>query len=230
MYCLFLHGKELFGKSHGDEHGANSDYDEAHHGLEPGKNPHESPLVVTLPLILLAIPSLVIGFYTIEPLLAGNWFGKAIFVGASHAAGLKEIAESLHGGAVGMALHGLMSAPFWLALAGVVTAWVFYMYRPGLPAVIRSRFEPVYTVLDNKYYFDRFNEIVFAGGARLLGKGLWRAGDQGVIDGFGVTGSSRLVRLASRILSLFQTGHLYQYAFTMIVGVCILLTFWVSLS
>jgi NADH-quinone oxidoreductase subunit L len=227
MYFLVFHGKERFGQAHhehGDGHG------EEHHGLAPGQKPHESPWVVTLPLILLAIPSVVIGFFTIEPLLNLNesWFGASIFVGGNHAAVFKGINETLSHGALGMALHGLMQPPFWLALAGVVTAWVFYLRKPELPAAIRRKLSGLYTVLENKYYFDRFNEIVFAGGARALGNGLWRKGEQGLIDGVGVSGSSGLVTLVARVIGMFQTGHLYQYAFTMIVGVFVLLTFWVS--
>ncbi|MCL2875406.1 MAG: NADH-quinone oxidoreductase subunit L [Betaproteobacteria bacterium] len=224
MYFLVFHGEERFGKAHDHDHGHG--HDEEHHGLAPGQKPHESPLVVTLPLILLAIPSVVIGFFTIEPLLFGEWFGSSIIVGENHAAGFREIAESFHG-AAGMALHGLMGAPL-LALAGIVTAWVFYLRKPELPAAIRQKFAGIYTLLENNYYFDRFNEIVFGSGSCALGTRLWRSGEQGLIDGVGVSGSSRLVTLMARITGLFQTGYLYQYAFTMIVGVFVLLTFWVS--
>ena len=226
MYFLVFHGKERFGKAHEEAHGDEHHDDEEHHGLAPGQKPHESPWVVTLPLILLAIPSVVIGFFTIGPLLSEGWFGASIFVGENHAAVLGEIAEASHS-PVGMALHGLMTAPFWLALAGVVTAWALYLYRPELSAAMRSKFAAIHTVLENKYYFDRFNEIVFAGGAYALGRRLWRRGEQGLIDGIGVSGSSRLVAMVARVTGMFQTGYLYQYAFTMIVGVFVLLTFWV---
>ena len=211
LVFLVFHGKERFGQAHEDEHA------EEHHGLAPGQKPHESPLVVTLPLILLAIPSILIGILSIEPLLYKNWLG------------LNAIAEPFHG-ALSMTLHGLTMPPFWLALAGVVAAWVLYLHRPDLSALLRSKCGAIYTVLENKYYFDRFNEIVFAGGARLLGKGLWQWGDQKSIDGVGVSGSSRLVTLAARVMSLFQTGYLYQYAFTMIIGVFVLLTVWIFLG
>jgi NADH-quinone oxidoreductase subunit L len=220
MYFLVFHGKERFGHASAPGHDAHE-----HHGLAPGQKPHESPWVVTIPLILLAIPSFLIGAITIEPMLFGGWFDEAIFVG-NHV-GLTEAQETFHGW-WGMALHGLTSAPFWLALAGVVMAWVFYLVKPDIPGVIARTFRPITTVLENKYYFDRFNEIVFAGGARLIGKGLWRGGDQGLIDGGAVAGSSRLVSWAARIISLFQTGHIYQYAFTMIIGVFVLLTFWIN--
>jgi NADH-quinone oxidoreductase subunit L len=222
MYFLVFHGKERFGQPHAcdEDHGGGH-----HHGFAPGKKPRESSLVITLPLVLLAIPSVLMGLYTIEPLLFDGWFGKAIFVGDNHAA-LKEMASSFHGWWA-MTLHGLTGAPFWLALSGVAAAWALYMLRPGWPAILQRRFAALDTVLENKYYFDRFNEIVFADGARLLGGELWRRGDQGLIDGIGVSGASRLVVFAARMMSFFQSGHLYQYAFTMIAGVFILLTFWI---
>ena len=240
MYFLVFHGKERFGQAaHHDDHHAHADAhdshdthgddahdDHHHHGLAPGQKPHESPLVVTLPLILLAIPSVLIGFFTIEPMLFGDWFKGVIFFGENHV-GLSELAAHFHG-PVAMALHGLQTAPFWLAMGGVAVAWFFYMVKPEIPAAIQRTFKPINTLLENKYYFDRFNEIVFAGGARLLGKVLWKGGDQGLIDGLVINGSAKLVGWVSRISSLFQTGHLYQYAFTMIIGVFVLLTFWLN--
>jgi len=239
MYFLVFHGKERFGQAHHDDHAhadAHGDHgdghddhghdDHHHHGLAPGQKPHESPLVVTLPLILLAIPSVLIGFFTIEPMLFGDWFKNVIFVGENHV-GLKELAEAFHG-PVGMAIHGLQTAPFWLAMAGVAVAWFFYMVKPEIPAAIQRTFKPLNTVLENKYYFDRFNEIFFAAGARLLGKGLWKGGDQALIDGVAINGTAKLVGWIAQISRLFQTGHLYQYAFTMIIGVFILLTYWLN--
>jgi NADH-quinone oxidoreductase subunit L len=217
MYFLVFHGKERFGQAH---HG----HDEHHHGLAPGQKPHESPWVGTLPVVLLAIPSVLIGFFTIEPMLFGEWFKGVIFVGDNHV-GLKELEAAFHG-PVAMALHGLQTAPFWLAMGGVALAWFFYMVKPGIPAAIQRTFKPIHSLLENKYYFDRFNEIVFAGGARALGRGLWKAGDQTLIDGVAVNGTARLVGWVAQMSRLFQTGHLYQYAFMMIIGVFILLTFW----
>ncbi len=228
MYFMVFHGKERFGQSH--DHHEHEDHasGDHHHGLAPGQKPHESPWVVTLPLVLLAIPSVLIGFFTIEPMLFGEWFKGAIVVGDNHA-GLKELAEQFHG-ALAMGLHSLTTAPLWLALGGVVVAWIFYIVKPGIPAAIQRTFQPLYTLLDNKYYFDRFNEIFFAGGARLLGKGLWKGGDQGLIDGVAINGTARMVGWISQISRLFQTGHLYQYAFAMIIGVFILLTFWLKFN
>ncbi|MFT3757722.1 NADH-quinone oxidoreductase subunit L [Thauera sp.] len=239
MYFLVFHGKERFGQAHhahDDHHGHDDHHAEAHgdddhghddhhhHGLAPGQKPHESPWVVTVPLVLLAIPSVLIGFFTIEPMLFGEWFKGVIFVGDNHV-GLKELEASFHG-PLAMALHGLQTAPFWLAMGGVAVAWFFYMVRPDIPAAIQRIFKPIHSLLENKYFFDRFNEIFFAGGARALGKGLWKVGDQALIDGVAVNGTARLVGWVAQMSRLFQTGHLYQYAFVMIIGVFILLTFW----
>ncbi|ACK54505.1 NADH-quinone oxidoreductase subunit L [Thauera aminoaromatica] len=231
MYFLVFHGDERFGKAHDhahhDHHGDHDDEEPSadhHHGLAPGQKPHESPWVVTLPLVLLAVPSVLIGFFTIDPMLFGEWFKGVILVGDNHV-GLRELAANYHG-PVGMAIHGLQTAPFWLAMGGVALAWFFYMKRPDIPAAIQRTFKPIHTLLENKYYFDRFNEIFFAAGARLLGRGLWKAGDQALIDGVAVNGSARLVGWMAQMSRLFQTGHLYQYAFMMIIGVFVLLTYW----
>jgi NADH-quinone oxidoreductase subunit L len=127
-------------------------------------------------------------------------------------------------GPLAMALHGLLSLPFFLALAGVVLSWFFYLKRPDIPEAIKQRVMPIYTLLENKYYFDKFNEVVFAGGARLLGRGLWKVGDQGLIDGLVVNGSARAVGWIAGIVRWFQTGYIYTYAFLMIVGVLVLMS------
>ncbi|MCK6373490.1 MAG: NADH-quinone oxidoreductase subunit L [Zoogloea sp.] len=238
MYFLVFHGEERFGHAHDhaehadDEHHADA-HDEHdaggndhHHGLAPGQKPHESPWVVTLPLVLLAIPSMLIGFVTIEPMLFGGFF-KGVIHFAEHHHAMAELGEEFHG-AVGMALHGFTSLPFFLAMSGVVVAFVFYMVAPSIPAAIMKTFKPIHTLLENKYYFDKFNEVVFAGGARLLGKGLWKIGDQTLIDGMVVNGSAKTVGLIAQLSRLFQSGHIYQYAFSMIIGVFVLLTFWFS--
>ncbi len=229
MYFLVFHGEERFGQPQHDHHG---DHDEEepsadhHHGLAPGQKPHESPWVVTVPLILLAIPSVVIGFMTIEPMLFGEWFQRAIRVLPAHDT-IGEFAQHFHGAAA-MALHGFTTLPFFLAMAGVGVSWFFYMVKPEIPAAIMRKFEPLYTLLDNKYYFDKFNDLFVAGGARLLGTSLWKGGDEGVIDGVIVNGTARTVGLISQMGRLFQSGHIYLYAFTMIIGVCILLSLWFS--
>ncbi|WP_153108818.1 NADH-quinone oxidoreductase subunit L [Propionivibrio limicola] len=233
MFFLVFHGKERFGK-HESSHGTHShdgDHDDEevspdhHHGLGPGEKPHEPPLVVTLPLILLAIPSLFIGYFAVEPMLFGGYFDGAVFINSHIHPAIEEMGKEFHG-AVAMALHSFSTPVFFLAVSGVVTAWVFYLKCPNIPAAIKSVFDPLYKVLENKYYFDEFNERIIAGGARLLGKGLWRGGDAGVIDGVIVGGSVRVVEIFSLLAKLLQSGHIYHYAFSMIFGVCALLSFW----
>ena len=243
MYFLVFHGEERFGKAvHHDEPHARTGHDAAHdehsahaddehaehaHGLAPGQKPHETPWVVTLPLVMLAIPSVIIGYIGIEPMLFGDFFKGAIFVDATAHPVMEELGHHFHG-AFAMATHAVTTAVFWLAFLGVALSWFFYMKRPDIPEAIKNRCGPLYTLLDNKYYFDKFNDTVFAGGARLLGRGLWKGGDAGLIDGLIVNGSVRLVGWFSTVARLFQTGHIYHYAFTMIIGVFVLMTLWVT--
>jgi NADH-quinone oxidoreductase subunit L len=217
MYFLVFWGKERYDEvpHHDGDHG----HDE--HG-QHGAKPHESPWVVTLPLVLLAIPSLLIGAYTVGPMLFGDYFKGVIAVSGQHHA-MKELAEEFHGWAA-MGMHTFQTVPFWLALAGVVTAYLFYMVKPEIPAAIKRRFSAVHALLENKYYLDDFNQAFFAGGARLIGTGLWKGGDQGVIDGIIINGSARFVGWISSITRLFQTGYLYTYAIVMIVAVLFSLT------
>jgi NADH-quinone oxidoreductase subunit L len=220
MYFLVFHGEERFGKPHHDEHQNHSHdehADEHHHGLAPGEKPHEAPWVVWLPLVLLAIPSVVIGLFTIEPMLFGGFFKDAIFVGESHHA-MEELAKEFHG-AGAMAVHAFTSLPFFLALAGVASAYYCYMINPKVPAWFHSKFGAIYTLLDNKYYMDKINDVVFSGGARLLGRGLWNGGDRALIDGLIVNGSARLVGWFSTVIRQVQSGYIYHYAFVMILGV-----------
>lgn len=219
MYFLVFHGEERFGKEH---HGHDSHSHDEHHGLAPGQKPHETSWVVTLPLILLAIPSVLIGFITIEPMLFGDYFLDAIYIGSNHHA-LVEMREEFHG-AFAMALHALVSLPFWLALAGAGSAWFMYLKRPDIPAAIKQRFSAIYTLLDKKYYCDIFNDWFFAGGARGASRLLWKFGDVKLIDGFFVNGSAKVVGMFSGVLRGFQTGYVYHYAFWMIIGVSALLT------
>jgi NADH-quinone oxidoreductase subunit L len=223
MYFLVFHGEERFDKAHhGENHHDEEPSADHHHGLAPGEKPHETPWVVTVPLVLLAIPSVVIGYFTIQPMLFGDWFADSIAVSPTHEA-MKELAEHFTS-ATAMALHALGALPFWFAAAGVAVAWYFYMKRPDIPEMIKNRFAAIYTLLDNKYYFDKFNDWFFAGGARGLGTGLWRFGDVTVIDGLMVNGSAKLVGLFSGVLRLLQSGMIYKYAFIMIFGVCGLLS------
>ena len=201
------------------------------HALAHAHVPHESPWVVWLPLVLLAIPSVVIGYLTIGPMLHGDFFKDSIFVHGEHHHAMKELAAEFHGAAA-MAMHALTTLPFMLALAGVLVAYVFYMLMPSVPVAIGRALSPIVKLLENKYYLDWFNEHVLAAGARLLGRGLWKGGDMGLIDGLLVNGSARLVGSIAGLTRLVQTGHVYWYALVMLLGVFGLLTWqlWPALS
>jgi NADH-quinone oxidoreductase subunit L len=238
MYFLVFHGKERFDQNPDAHHGHHSDEepDVQHHKDDHGHGhgdaahkPHETPWVVTVPLLLLAFPSVVIGFLTIEPMLFGDFLKDAIAVDNDKHPAMANLARLFHGPAQ-MAWHGLLTLPFWLAVAGVVAAWYMYIRNPALPAAFKARLQPLYTLLDNKYYMDWFNENVLARGARLLGTGLWKGGDEAVIDGAMVNGSARGVAWVAGVVRWFQTGYIYHYAFAMIVGVFALMTWFVWLN
>jgi NADH-quinone oxidoreductase subunit L len=180
---------------------------------------------VTLPLVLLAIPSAIIGWPEIGPLLFGGFFGGSIYVAPEHDV-LGHLAGEFHGPAA-FVLHGLQSPAVWLAAAGVLTAWYLYLKRPALAGEIRSRAGALYTLLANKYYFDAFNEKVIAGGSRALGRVLWRGGDVAIIDGAAVNGSARLVGWLANAVRGLQSGYLYHYAFATIIGLSILLAWFI---
>jgi NADH-quinone oxidoreductase subunit L len=227
LYFLVFHGEPRWDRSQ-HASAAHEQEDEPtahgeHHGLAPGERPHESPWVITVPLVLLAIPSAIIGIFTVEPMLFGGFFDDSIAVDERHPA-MAELASHFHGW-LQMGLHAVATPAFWLALAGVVVAWYAYLVNPRLPAAVQRGLAPLYRLLDNKYYLDRINEVVFAGGARAIGRGLWRGGDQALIDGVAIDGSARMVGWFSGVLRLFQTGRLNSYAITMIVGVALLLLF-----
>ncbi len=233
MYFLVFHGKERFNTdAHAVAHGHDDGHDDAHgHGHDGGHQegglPHESPAVITLPLVLLAIPSVLIGMFTIGPMLFSDFFQTSISVFEPHNA-MEVLAEEFHGPA-GMAVHALTTLPFWLALAGVASAYYCYMVNPAVPAWFGKRFGSVYRLLDNKFYLDRFNEVFFAGGARSVGSGLWKFGDQAVIDGVVVNGSARVVGWFAGALRGLQSGFLYHYAIAMIVGVALFVWWFVPL-
>jgi NADH-quinone oxidoreductase subunit L len=220
MYFLVFHGKERFRDvKHDDAHGQD---DHGHHGAH---EPHESPWVVTLPLILLAIPSVVVGYILVKPMAFGNWFGSAIVVDTKAHAALTAVTNTFHG-AIPMALHGFMTLPFLLAMLGVGLAAFLYLRPSDLPEKCARMFSPIYKLLDNKYYFDRFNEVVFSGGARALGKSLSNVGDRTLIDGLMVNGTAGLIGRFAALLRNLQTGQLYVYAFVMLIGVVSLLAWW----
>ena len=238
MLYLAFHGKPRFGhEEHGHDHGADSAHSaDPHHGkasahsADPHKadphhhdhTPHESPWVVTLPLILLAIPSLFIGWFTAGPMLFGDFFDGAIFV-AEGRAPLAEMAHHFEHGPLAFTLHGLMTLPVWLALAGAGIATYIYLFNPAIATKARAKFAPVVRILENKYGFDDFYQAVFARGSVLLGRLFWRAGDQGVIDGMLVNGSAGGVNKFAFAIRRLQSGYLYHYAFMMILGLIVML-------
>jgi NADH-quinone oxidoreductase subunit L len=217
MYFLVFHGKERFHQAGQNEH---------HHGEHHGHGdhtPHESPWVVTIPLIMLAIPSVLIGFFTIEPMVFGSFFKNVIFVDIPTHPALYRLAEEFHG-AASMGIHAFTSLPFILAAAGVMLAHYFYLKRPDIPMALKRRFSGIYAVLENKYGFDAFNEKFFAAGSRFIGGKLWQIGDVRVIDGTLVNGTARLIGRISAAIRHLQSGLIYHYAFAMIIGAFLLLT------
>jgi NADH-quinone oxidoreductase subunit L len=199
---------------HGEEHFEHHD----------GQTPQESPLVVTLPLILLAIPSVITGLF-IGQMVFGDFFGASIFVLEEHDV-LGHHAANYHG-IWSFISHGVTALPFWLAMAGVAMAYFLYMLRPDIPMRMHQKFNWLYRIMDNKYGFDRFNEVIFSGGARVIGRVLWKVGDEAIIDGTVVNGAARAVGFVSKVGRQLQSGYLYHYAFAMILGVWLLLTFFV---
>ena len=187
---------------------------------------HESPKVVTIPLILLAIPSVLIGWFTVGPVLFGDYFGGALFVKPENDV-LGALGEHFHG-AFGFVLHGIAGPAFWLALAGFLTAWFIYMKRPSIAFEIRTRFDWLYGLLVRKYWFDEAYQFFLAGGSRLLGKALWKGGDQFLIDGVAVNGSAHSVGRLAGIVRRIQTGYLYDYAIVIIVGLLGLVAWFVT--
>jgi NADH-quinone oxidoreductase subunit L len=226
MYFLVFHGKERYDQNPDAHHG---DHHSDHHDDHNSHSPHESPWVVTVPLILLAIPSVVIGFMAIQPMLFGDFFKDAIYIDAEKHAGMKALADAFHG-PVAMAVHAVTTAPFWLALAGVVVAWYMYLINPAVPASIGRALRPMVVLLENKYYMDWINENILARGARALGNGLWKVGDRTLIDGLIVNGSWKLVGMVSNWTRKLQTGYLYHYALVMILGIFLLMTYFVWLN
>ncbi|CAP42027.1 NADH-quinone oxidoreductase subunit L [Bordetella petrii] len=222
VYFLVFHGKERFDTSgHGHGHDDHAHDDHGHHG----GTPHESPWVVTLPLVLLAIPSVIIGALVVDPMLFGGFFEGVIKVLPQHPA-MHELGEEWHGW-VAFGLHAFQTLPFWLVVAGAVISWYCYLVNPKVPAAIKSGLSGVYKLLDNKYYVDWINEQIIARGARCLGHGLWQRGDRGLIDGVLVNGSARVVGWVAVVSRHLQSGYIYHYAFAMIIGIMALITFFV---
>jgi NADH-quinone oxidoreductase subunit L len=240
MLFMTFHGPERFRHAHGHGHAdeqaaagdpgpgadhvaaaAHSHDDHGSHGDAQYGPPHESPAVVTVPLIALAIPSVLIGFFTVGTVLFGDFFGPAIKVLEEHDV-IGELGREFHGAAA-MALRGILGPPFGLALAGAVTAWIFFLKKPSLANSMARTFNWLRTILINKYYFDWINENIICAASRLLGRALWRGGDEGIIDGLLVNGTASAMGRVGGLMRRVQSGYLYSYAFWMIIGLAVLL-------
>ena len=223
QYFIVFHGKERWREAkhdHHDDHGH-------HHGLKPSDNPHESPWVVTLPLILLAIPSVIIGYIAIEPMLYGDFFKDVIYVNHELHPVMHIMKEEFHG-AMAMVSHSLHTPVLYLAIGGVLAAWFLYVKAPQLPAKIAQTFRPVYVLFENKYYLDNIYFAVFAKGTRALGTFFWKAVDTAIIDNGLVNGAAKLVGAVAGQVRRLQTGFIYSYAAAMVSGVLVLIVvfFW----
>ena len=226
QYFIVFHGKERWREAKHDHHAHGHD-DGHHHGLLPDQNPHESPLVVTLPLMLLAIPSVIIGYLTIQPMLYGDFFKNVIFVDNAAHPVMHEMAQEFHG-AMAMVTHSITSPVLYLAIGGVAAAWFLYCAAPQLPAKIQAACKPIYRLLENKYYLDAIYFAVFARGARVLGNLFWKVGDTMIIDNGIVNGAARAVGSIAAQVRKMQTGFVYTYAATMVFGLLVMIVafFW----
>ena len=235
LLFLAFHGTKRDAAEHGhdnshahDEHAHDEHAHDKHGHDDHGHHaPHEPGWVVTLPLILLAIPSLIIGFFFAKPMLVDNFFGNAIVVAEQNRAGMDVLAEHLEHGPLHFALDGFMHLPFWLAAAGALLAFVLYLKSAYKDDREKDFLGPLHRLLDKKYYFDELYQWLFAKGSVRVGKLLSAGGDQGLIDGLLVNGSAKLVGRISHGVRQLQSGYLYQYAFTMILGLIVMLGFFV---
>ncbi|MCP1773371.1 NADH-quinone oxidoreductase subunit L [Neisseria perflava] len=229
QYFMVFHGEEKWRKlpAHHDDHHGAEHHGAEHHGLGPKDNPHESPWVITLPLVLLAIPSVLIGYFTIEPLVYGDFFKDVIFVNSEAHPTLEIMREEFHG-PLAMVAHSLHTPVLYLAIAGVAAAWFLYVKAPQLPAKIAATFSHVYKLLLNKYYIDVIYYNVFAKGSQALGRFFWKVGDVMIIDNGIVNNAAKLVGGVAAQVRKMQTGFIYTYATAMIFGVLVLvgMTFW----
>jgi NADH-quinone oxidoreductase subunit L len=219
MYFMTFHGPERYDQNPELEH----------EGGHKGEKPRENPWVVTVPLIMLAIPSLLIGYFTLMPLLFGDYFGKSIVVHLAQHPAMDHLREEIQG-PFSMALHSFTGLPLYLAIAGVLVAWYCYLLNPAMPEKIKRALGPLYTFTDNLFYLDWMWVTVFAGGSRLLGEIFWKAGDRGIIEGAVVNASWRFIGWGAGVVRWFQSGYLYHYALAMIMGVVILMSYFVWLA
>jgi NADH-quinone oxidoreductase subunit L len=239
LLYLTFHGKERFVVDHGDHpashasvhsgaavahagahaHETHAEPDHGHH--EPGHlahAPHESPWVVTVPLILLAIPSVIIGAIAVKSMIHGEFFGAAIYSNAAHGEEAHEAVNWLS-----MMLHGFLGMPFILALLGFASATYIYLFNPSIADRAKKALHPLWNILDKKYWFDPIYQAVFARGSLVLGRALWKGGDVGVIDNVLIDGSAKAVGRFATLLRPVQSGFLFHYAFAMILGLVVLL-------
>lgn len=215
LYFIVFHGKERHNQLPKDDPNYHGDY-----------KPKESPWVVTVPLIALAIPSVLVGAWAVFPMLFGDFFDGVIFVDAAAHPAMATIASTFHGW-MEYALHAFVTLPFWLVVAGFVVALYLYVISPGTSTKIYNALSGINRILENKYYVDWVYENVFARGARVIGKGFWKGGDKGIIDGFIISGSTKAVGFLAAVSRKFQSGFVYHYAFSMLVGVIVLISFFV---
>jgi NADH-quinone oxidoreductase subunit L len=224
LVFMTFHGPERF---HGPAGGPQGSGTVSHeHGHGGAHKPHESPAVVTVPLILLAIPSICAGWF-IGPVLFGGYFGDAIAVAPAHDV-LAQMGRDFHG-IPAMVAHAFTTPPLWLAVAGLLTAAYLYLIRPDLPGAIQRRFRLLYTVLDRKYGFDEAYQFLFGDGAVRFGTGLWKGGDVAVIDGVMINGSARAVGWIASVVRALQSGFIYHYAFAMIIGILLFVTVFIAI-
>jgi NADH-quinone oxidoreductase subunit L len=225
MYFLVFHGEgPRHFEPHHEDHDAHGDAEtQEDHPVHDEPKPHESPWVVTLPLILLAIPSVLIGYFTVGPMVFGDFFDGVLTVAAVR----DTLGQIEYHGAFAFMLHGMMMPPFWLAMAGLATAWFVYTKKPEIARDLAIRFDWAHFILDRKYGFDEFNQAVFAGGSKLIGKFLWLVGDRAVIDGIAVNGTAHSVGWFASVARYIQTGMLYHYAMAIIIGLLALLGWFV---
>ena len=216
LYFLVFHGKERFDQLPAD----------AEHRFEANEKPKESPWVVTVPLLALAIPSVLVGAWAVDEMLFGNSFKDVITVDPIAHPAMAIIASTFEGW-LEYGLHAFVTLPFWLVVAGFVVALYLYVISPATPGKIYNAFSGINRVLENKYYVDWVYENVFARGARLLGEGFWKGGDRGVIDGFIINGSTKVISLVAAMSRKVQSGYVYHYAFSMLVGIIVLISFFV---
>jgi NADH-quinone oxidoreductase subunit L len=216
------HPEHTAAHAHGDSHETHAEPDHGDDHAHHGGPPHEPGWSMKGPLVVLAIPSIFIGALTANWLLFKGGLGESIFFNPAHAEAMHELGEEYHDW-LSFALHAVQNPVFWLVVAGVFSAWALYIKWPHLPGVIDSKLKPLRVVLENKYWFDWFNENVLAAGSRLLGRIFWKGGDTAIIDKTLIDGSAGLIGWTAGVVRRVQSGFLYSYAFWMMIGLAVML-------